>query len=220
MAIADVFAYGANTRIGSVASSFASDMSRRISGSQGLSAGDAVETDNPELPAAREEKTTQLQKLEKSLGSSVAYMANTHGEKAASAMIGIIYKRLGENEINEQTLGDALLDVTRFVDANFGADKGDAFMSHLNGNLNVAMNDFFDNGANETFFAASSIQGTAGQALDVEGIIEQLNEQYVDSIKTMLEEARANPDADSPAAVYAKPWEKGALKGVLQDLTV
>ncbi|MDL2209555.1 hypothetical protein LJC26_01980 [Desulfovibrio sp. OttesenSCG-928-O18] len=222
MAITDILAYGGNSRIGSVASSFASDLTRRISGSRGLDASQEPVTDDPELLAAQEAKTAQLQKLESALGSSVAYMANKHGEQAASAMIGIIYKRLGESEINEQTLGNALLDVTRFIDSNFGTDKGDDFMDHLNGNLNVAMNEFFDNGQNETFFASSGLQGGgSGGSVSVEGLLQQLTEEYTESIKTMLEEARAKkPEEGSPLAAYAQDWEKGALQGVMKDLMV
>ena len=218
----DILAYGGSSRIGSVASSFATDLSRRISGSYGLKTSQEGVTEAPELLAAQEAKTAQLQKLESALGGSVSYMANKHGEQAASAMIGIVYKRLGEGEINEQTLGNALLDVTRFIDSNFGTDKGDEFMAHLNGNLNDAMNEFFDNGQNETFFAASSLQGGGeGDTVSVEGLLQQLTEEYAKSIKTMLEEARAQKAEDgSPIAAYTQTLKPGALQGVMKDIVV
>lgn len=218
----DILAYGGTSRIGSVASSFASGLSRRISSGYGLQTSQEEVAEDSELLVAREAKTVQLRKLESALCSTVSYMANKHGEMAASAMVGIIYKRLGEGEINERTLGNALLDVTRFIDANFGADKGDEFMAHLNGNLNEAMNEFFDNGQNEIFFAASSLQGGgSGGSASMEGLLQQLTEEYAESIKAMLEEARAKkPEDGPPVAAYARDREQGTLRGVMKDSMV
>lgn len=213
-----------NNNIGNVAFGFALDISKRISQSKGLNATEAGKEIDPEVAAAQQEKLSQLQKLENALGATVSYMANTHGEQAASAMIGIMYKSLGDGEINETTLGNALLDVVRFVDSNFGFDKGDNFMAHLNGTLNDSLNAFFDNGQNETFFATSSLGESGGGGLDMQSMLEQITEQMKDDIMTMLEEARAKPESGSPAAAYGmangQVYEQGALQGVLKDVMV
>lgn len=220
MANMDIAAYGGNSRVAGIGSSFALDLARRVSQSKGLNVsppeGDA------EAAQALQEKTTQLQKLEKSLGGTVKYMADAHGERAASAMMGIAYKRLGDGEITEQTLGDAFLDVTKFIDANFGVSKGDAFMEHLNGSLNDSMNELFDNGLSEKFMAVSSSSKGGGA---VAGLMAEVAEQYTESVKAMLEEARKkaheNTDLErSPIAAYAEPWRENALQGVLKDVMV
>lgn len=223
MAIANLLAYGGNSRIGAIGTSFAADVTRRVSQSKGLDA----ESVQPETEAAAqlEEKTAQLRKLESALGGTVAYMADKHGEKAASAMVAIVYKRLGDGEINEQTLGDAFLDVTRFIDANFGTSQGDNFMAHLNGSLNESLNEFFDNGLNETFMVAPTSAEAGGQA--VAGLLQQLTEQYAEGVKAMLEEARkkaqeeqALTDARSPLAAYAAPVGQSVMQGVMKDMMV
>ncbi|CAK7010865.1 MAG: hypothetical protein DELT_02078 [Desulfovibrio sp.] len=207
-----------NSSIGSVASSFASDISRRISQSRGLSTVQTNAELDPEAAAAQEEKLGQLGKLESALSATVSYMADTYGEQAASAMIGIVYKSLGDGEINESTLGNALLDVVRFVDSNFGIDEGDSFMDHLNGSLNDSLNAFFDNGQNETFFAASSVSGGSGGGIDLQSMLEDVTDQMAKDIMAMLEEARANPEgASSPVAGYGAVEDRNALQGVLLD---
>ena len=221
MDIANLFEYGGSRRIGAIGSSFAADVSRRISQVKGLDAG-AVQAENASPDAT--EKTAQLQKLEKALGGTVAYMANKHGEKAASAMIGLVYKRLGEENITEQSLGNAFLDVTRFIDANFGTAEGDAFMAHLNSSLNDSLNEFFDNGLNETFMAVPT--GAEGGGAGVAGLLQQLTEQYTDSVKAMLEEARKKAQEEqeqaleSPFAAYTSTGRKNTMQGVLKDMLV
>jgi hypothetical protein len=216
-----IAAHTGPARIGAVAESFAADISRRIAAAGKTTGVQKPGTEIPDDQAAHEEKLSRLGKLESALGGTVSYMAAAHGEKAASAMIGLIYKRLGDGEVNEQTLGEAFLDVTRFIDAAFGTDKGDAFMAHLNGNLNTSMNAFFDNGLNESFMVAPAggNSGTSGGA-GVEGLLAQVSEQYAESIKKMLEEARAKePDAASPIAAYEQFRHSALPKGAVKDLT-
>jgi len=218
-----------------VGSSFAYDLTKRISQSTGLGAADASKgmgaaakpatsatpTVDDEQAAAQAEKQSHLHKLESALANTVSYMKEKHGEQAASAMIGIVYKSIGNGEINEQSLGNAFLDVTRFIDKNFGTDSGDAFMAHLNGNLNDSMNAFFDNGQNETFMVApsSSGGGSGSGSIDASGLMESITTQYTEMIKEMLEEARANPETTAMGP-YAETASKDALVGVLQDVMV
>ncbi|SBV91020.1 exported hypothetical protein [uncultured delta proteobacterium] len=221
---------GMAARMGAIGSSFAYDLTRRVSQSQGLDSAQAsrasavTPTDAlaDEQAAARAEKTGQLQKLESALSGTVAYMADKHGEKAASAMIALVYKRLGDGEINEESLGNAFLDVTRFIDANFGTGAGDNFMAHLNGSLNDSMNAFFDNGLSETFMVApvSSGEGGAGGSVDAASLLEDIAQQYTDAIKEMLEEMRANPEQSGVAAAYGDPAHKEPMIGVMKDIVV
>ena len=227
MSINSLLAYSGNSGMGGIASSFASDVTRRISKTQGTEAAtnvNAAEAVDTEQTAAQSEKTAQLQKLESALSGTVAYMAETHGEKAASALIGLVYKRIGNGEVNEESLGNAFLDVTRFIDKNFGTDKGDDFLDHLNGSLNDGMNAFFENGLNETFMVApTGFEGGAQTGADE--LLASASEQYTESIKTMLEEMRAKsledqPSANSPVAAYANPWRENMMQGILADVMV
>ncbi|MDR2826264.1 MAG: hypothetical protein LBV76_05660 [Deltaproteobacteria bacterium] len=212
MGIMDILALNGKTPLQNIADSFAFDLSKRISGKNlaDIQANSDQQADKAD--GNGEEKQGQLHKLEQSLSSTVAYMAESHGEKAASAMIAIVYKRLGADEINEESLGNAFLDVTHFIDANFGTDKGDAFMAHLNGNLNQAMNEFFDNGLNETFMVAPASYTAGTQTLPGADLHEQLEDiarDYTENVLSMLEEARVKQPA------YAKAWQQPMLQGVL-----
>ena len=206
-----------------VGSSFAYDLAKRISQGKGLdasqAAGDAAAAKDDGQASALAEKQGQLTKLESALAGTVSFMRNNHGDKAASAMVALVYKRIGNGEINEESLGNAFLDVTRFIDRNFGTGAGDAFMAHLNGTLNTSMNAFFDNGLSETFMVApTSAEGGAG--LDTSSMLEDIAKQYTDAIKEMIEEARARPETGGPMAAYADPLQKEAMVGVMKDVLV
>lgn len=231
MALNIVQSYGGVARMGAVGSAFAADISKRISVANGLNAsGAAGQEQSPE----QADKIARLNKLESALSATVAYMSKTHGDQAASAMIGLIYKSIGDGGVTEASLGNALLDVTRFIDSNFGVDKGDAFMNHLNGSLNDSMNEFFDNGVQEKFidaaqfqagFAASGNAGGAGGSGGAESLMEQIIKEYTDSVKAMLEEARQKAREqgtlqNSPLAAYAPGQDLGIMQGVLKDVVV
>ena len=213
------------SRQDAIGASFAYDVTRRIAQSKEL--GDVQTSKNladpsaaldDEQAAAQTEKRAQLQKLEEALSGSVAYMRGKHGEKAANVMIALVYKRLGSEEINEQTLGDAFLDVTRFIDKNFGTSAGDAFMAHLNGSLNDTMNTFFDNGQSEIFMVAPT-SSSGGGGIDPAGLLEALTKEYTEVIKEMLEDARAKPE-EGDIASYADPLRKESMLGVMADVMV
>lgn len=200
------------------ASVFASDISRRISGTGGTGVDPAVQ---PEQQARPE----NLQKLESSLADTVNYMVENHGEQAGTAMMALVYKRLGEGEVTEENLGQALLDVTRFIDKNFGFAAGDGFMEHLNGNLNRSLNEYFDNGLNETFFAVTNGQmPSAGQVAgaDAEGVsaLEEVSRQFSDAVLDILEQARQGNENRAEEALYGPEGARLAqsrLVGVLRE---
>ncbi len=106
----------------------------------------------PSIPTDAEREA-----LSGALSGSVRWMADTFGDAAATAVMGIVYKRIGDGPVTEDALGDGLLDALRFVDRQFGTASGDAFMAQLNGGgLNDALNDYFDNGLNERFLVAGA----------------------------------------------------------------
>jgi len=95
--------------------------------------------------------------LSGALSGSVRWVADKFGDAAATAVMGIVYKSIGDGPVTEDALGEGLLDALRFVDRQFGIASGDAFMAQLNGGgLNDALNDYFDNGLSERFLVAGA----------------------------------------------------------------
>lgn len=207
----------AGSWLGAVGSSFAYDLTRRISAQgKGLDAASATDDD---AAAALAEKQSQLSSLESALAGTVSFMREKHGDRAASTMIGLVYKRLGDGDINEQTLGNTFLDVTRFIDKHFGIDAGNAFMDHLNGSLNEDMNAFFDNGLNEIFMAVTDGASGSGGGFDASGLLGDISMEYTNAIKQMIEEARATPEDNGLPGAYGSAHSETML-GVMKDVMV
>ena len=176
------------------AQTFAADVIRR-----------AVATPKPEaisdataeaLPAETIADNTALknrEKLENALADSVSYIAGKFGDKAGTAMMALVYKRIGNNAVDETLLGNALLDVTRFVDANFGINEGDNFIRHLNSDLNKSMNAWFDNGKNEKFMAVTMPMSETSAAIAIETSPDEAapTDAIANAVQTLLESATA-----------------------------
>ncbi|MDR2050980.1 MAG: hypothetical protein LBQ63_04330 [Deltaproteobacteria bacterium] len=220
------------------ASVFAADISRRIAAAPAEgAAGGAGSSPSGERGSAWD-KAARLEDLEYSLSGAVAYMTENYGEKAGTAMMALVYKRVGEAAPTEESLGQAFLDVTHFIDVNFGLSEGDKFLEYLNGDLNESLNAFFDNGLEESFFALGSSGGAASSA-EVSGLEAREASQLLNSVSpasggaaasvkailTLLEEARAtgkerNPDQARPWRSYAVQEARALPVGILRDIRV
>ena len=207
-------------RPGEATSTFASDITRRISAGYGLPATPSTDEANANLSVEQSEKLGQLEKLEKALSDTVAYMTDKHGEKAGIAMMAIIYKCIGEGEINEESLGRAFLGVTGLIDRNFGVEAGDSFMEHLNGNLNDSINAFFDNGKSEMFYAVTTKAGSP-DSISVSGLSSALAEQVKASILEIIEQNRNNTEDReekvSSYSPYTPAERRDSMLGLLTD---
>lgn len=93
--------------------------------------------------------------LRHSLGQSLDWIRQRFGDDAGSAAAGMVVSSTA-NGVTEDSLGDGLLDVARFIDRNYGTAAGDDVIATFNANVNVALNDYFDNGSYETFHAVSA----------------------------------------------------------------
>lgn len=207
------------------ASTFAGDIGRRIAGKPAL-----LET--PEATGSVEYRNSvatedrKLAELESSIANSVQYIAQEYGDEAGTAAMAIMYKSFSaggeEAAITEERLGEAFLDVTRFIDKNFGTEKGDAFLKHLNVTVNEAMNEYFDNGVDEAFFSTDTMlpdmlakqEGGTGIYMEVEHADNQIN-----AVLELIEEQRASENQmEGPyaAALQNIPAETGLMK----DITV
>lgn len=113
--------------------------------------------------------------LEQSLADVIDYVREKHGDAAATAVMGIVEKGVGDGTGGEDALGDSLVSALKFIDRNFGIASGDAAIATFNGSLNDAVNAYFQNGKNEQFYAsdgtvagsgADQVQGVLSEALD------------------------------------------------------
>ena len=120
--------------------------------------GAAGTTTNAAADAASTAPTdAEREALSGALSGSVRWVADKFGDAAATAVMGIVYKSIGDGPVTEDALGEGLLNALRFVDRQFGTASGDAFMAQLNGGgLNDALNDYFDNGLSERFMVAGA----------------------------------------------------------------
>lgn len=137
--------------------------------------------------------------LSGALSGSVRWVADTFGDAAATAVMGIVYKSVGDGPVTEDSLGEGLLNALRFVDRQFGTTSGDAFMAQLNGGgLNDALNDYFDNGLSERFMVAGAgnlandaVQGAeAAKATLVQQASDGEGDSGTDAMKSLLDTLR------------------------------
>ncbi|THB69108.1 MAG: hypothetical protein D6E12_05295 [Desulfovibrio sp.] len=131
--------------------------------------------------------------LESSLAGAVDYIRGQFGDKAATAFMGLVYQGIGNSEVTEENLGRGLLQGVRFLDRNFGFAAGDKALNFFNGDLNQAMNDHFQNGLNEQFYA-STWQGADIVSLSLsaaEGALDSQDAEtpsLLESLQATLEE--------------------------------
>lgn len=101
--------------------------------------------------------------LQAALAETIDYVREKHGDTAATAVMGIIFKGVGDGSGGEDGLGNALVSSLKFIDGNFGIASGDAAIAQFNGSLNSAVNSYFQNGHNETFYASDGTTDTTDQ---------------------------------------------------------
>lgn len=167
---------------------FAADVVSRISSSK----TEDVQTD------ASEQSAKDTAGLADSLQSTVAYVQERYGKHAATAVMGMVYNKIGDGDVTEESLGAGLLDSVKFIDRNFGMAEGDSFMSFLNDGLNGEMNTFFDNGLNERFFAASpgTLSMTQSFTTALAQVADSAGQDTADGILSILQQAM--DDTENP----------------------
>ncbi|MHC1790133.1 hypothetical protein [Solidesulfovibrio sp.] len=109
--------------------------------------------------------------LESALAGAVEYVREKHGDAAATAVMGIVIKGVGDGSGGEDALGDALVSALKFIDGNFGIAAGDAAMATFNGTLNTAVNDFYQNGHLEEFYASDGSAGPGSVIKQAQGVV-------------------------------------------------
>lgn len=173
--------------------------------------------------------------LADALANAADFIESKFGHDAATAFKGIVISNSGD-QINEDSLGNGLLKSIQFIDRNFGFTAGDQVMDHFNSNLNNAMNDYFENGLQEHFFATSpgatakiTLQNTFAQvsqefgqeaAKNIESLIEQVLEEKgnsLDSLKEGLEKGLTEAEKLTPGITdMTAPLAAGEIMDTLQ----
>ena len=149
---------------------FAAEIMRRINQAEGATvASNAAIASNAALGsnAGAGVNAAASADLQAALADAVEYVRQQHGDAAATAVMGIMFKEVGDGSGGEDRLGDALVSALKFIDGNFGIAAGDAAMAKFNGALNEAVNDYYQNGHLEEFYAANGTTGTVKQAQGV-----------------------------------------------------
>lgn len=158
--------------------------------------------------------------LEESLSRAVDFVRSNFGDSAAQATMGLVYKSIGNGEVTEESLGKGLLNAVRFIDRNFGFAAGDKLMAHFNQDVNAAMNNYFDNGLMETFYAVSPGGKGQAQGLSMTAAMQDVAKKYgqeavasiMDSLQTALESGE-KPGAALRQAVQTAGEDMAAQYG-------
>lgn len=108
-------------------------------------------------PGGNDKEGKKRTALTESLTDSLSFIRDNFGVSTANASTALINEALKDKEIiSEEDLGEGLLSVIRLIDGKYGISAGDRVMSQFNGELNDALNNFFENGLTEKFYAAGS----------------------------------------------------------------
>lgn len=93
--------------------------------------------------------------LRHSLGRTMDWIRDRFGDETAAAAAGMVLQSTSSG-VTEDSLSNGLLNTLRFIDRNFGFAAGDEAIGRFNSNLNGALNDYFDNGSEELFYAVET----------------------------------------------------------------
>ncbi|MBZ2173283.1 hypothetical protein [Nitratidesulfovibrio sp. SRB-5] len=208
---------------------FGADIVRRTSVVPAAAAtADTADTNTDVTTGAASTAPTDAERdaLSGALSGSVRWVADKFGDAAATAVMGIVYKSVGDGPVTEDSLGEGLLNALRFVDRQFGTASGDAFMAQLNGGgLNNALNDYFDNGLSERFMVAGAgnladdaVQGAeTAKATLVQQAADGDGDGGADAMKSLLDMLRKMGVEDATENGVAPGGASGTASGTTAD---
>lgn len=202
---------------------FAQSIVSRLAEPENASLQSTEATSGATLADQTSATTADTQALEQALASTVDYVRGKFGDKAATAVMAMVYKQAGDQPITEQSLGQGLLNGLKLIDRQFGFAAGDAYMAHLNSNLNKEVNAYFDNGLMERFMAADSGQAQTHQTLSlvVEKARDTLGEQAATSLLDIISQGLDQEDGIPPETL-AEALQKAEefIQGQREELGV
>lgn len=176
---------------------FANEVIRR------LESGDEAALDSEGNPKDSDD-------LRHALGQTMDWIRERYGDDTAAATAGMILQSTSSG-VNEDTLGEGLLNSLKFIDRNFGFAAGDEAIAKFNGALNQEINEYFDNGAEELFYAVE----TSGEAASP---VQELGTRIVMEAAQPVE---SDEDAVDPTAQLLNQLKEDLDETAeLQDLSV
>lgn len=152
------------------------------------------------LTPAPENRTTTDEALEKSITEAVSFVEENFGDRAARTFMGVVLQNAASKPLSEDDLGNALVDGLEFIDKAFGIAAGDKAMAFFNGELNQAINGYFQNGKNESFLA-----------MDVEQASDKLGEAMGKAVSAMMDKFQAKVDPNAMLMDQAKEDQDESL---------
>lgn len=118
--------------------------------------------------------------LRDSLASTLDWVRDSFGDETGAAASGMLLAATS-GEVSEETLGDGLLDVLRFIDRTQGIASGDQAIARFNSGVNEQLNAYFDNGQSELFYAAQSGATDSGQSVSARSFLRAAQAAAADS---------------------------------------
>jgi hypothetical protein len=136
--------------------------------------------------------------LRSQLASTLDWVRERFGDETAAAASGMIIKATASG-VNEETLGNGLLNTLKFIDRNFGINAGDTAIAQFNAGINTALNDFFDNGQSEIFHVAEATGGPSATQVAGARIFSQVAQETdsadtLDQLNQLLEQLKGELD--------------------------
>lgn len=119
-------------------------------------------------------------RLANALKNAVNWVADQHGEMTANSLMASVLGSTGE-AASEQSVSNGLVRALKLVDQSFGVKAGDEAIAQFNGELNNALNDYFDNGLDEKFLVVGSSAGTSGVSINAASLSGRYARQAVEA---------------------------------------
>ena len=209
---------------------FAQNVAQRIEAS-------LAKTDRDGQKGGSDGKTRDSSQLSASMARAMEFIRSEFGDRAATTTMALVYKGLSKDEITEEQLSQGLLSALSLIDRQFGFAAGDKVIDFFNRDLNQAVNDFFDNGQNEIFFAAEP--DANAQSLAAPELAPEANKETVNSILELLRQGtmpgtmpgdekspppvapnHIYPPGTTVPAAYAAPFTDPAAPGTRLNITI
>ena len=105
--------------------------------------------------------------LRESLGSTLDWITGRYGDDAGTVAASMMLSATS-GTVDEEAIGDGLLNTLKFIDRNFGYAAGDAAIAKFNSGINRELNDYFENGLSEVFYAETA--GDAANTSETQGL--------------------------------------------------
>lgn len=213
----------------------AADIARRIEGQAmpGANQPQPADASGQGQPSAA---TIDIKALEKAFEGFFNSLVDKFGVDVGAVSQALIYKRIGEEEITEETLADGLLDTLKFIDKQFGPEAGDEMIALVNKGLNKELNAYFDNGKNEEFVVsvngeisgAGAAAAAIGEFMEARSgemsggglmdILKQLAKEMEEELQKKMQEAQAETASLADAAELVKELGAYAAQTAPGDL--